>query len=205
MTRRVSPLVLALVALCAFPLPCAAKYIPLELYDLLGASDVVVVGTITEVKQETFVLEVETHVVGAEGKPTLEVLRFRDWPCARRWTPYEVGQTVLVCAVRLKDADGVEQLKIRSGGGEGEMPIADGKVRLRGRGVPAGQGHPTVEQLVATVRAYRACFELTLDREVYPNLKTVKQTADADALAAFRASSKLADHLAAAALSRTKR
>ncbi|MCA8921965.1 MAG: hypothetical protein KDD82_09165 [Planctomycetes bacterium] len=195
--------VLALLALLSLSSPCAAKYLPLDLYDMLGSSDLVVVGTIVELGDEAFVLKVETRIAGAEGQETVEVLRFKDWPCAVRWTPYAVGQRVLVCAVRVKDKDGVERLKLRSGGGEGEMPIEDGKLRLRGRGAPdaaPGKNPLPLDQALETIRAFRRCFKLTLAREVYPQLDTVEQTATAEELAAFRASSPLADALAGAAL-----
>ena len=71
---------------------CRALYIPVPLFDMVGSSDLVLVGTISEVRKSTFVLKVETVVAGEYGSKTIKIERFRNWTCASRWTAYAPGQ-----------------------------------------------------------------------------------------------------------------
>ncbi len=90
-------LAVLILAVLAYPPVCLAKYSPLPLFDMVGSSDLVLVGTIAEVADETFVMRIDTVVAGKHPGKTIEIARFRDWPCARRWTPYATSQRVLVC------------------------------------------------------------------------------------------------------------
>lgn len=119
---------LCLTAVALFPSFAEAKYNPLKLTDLLGASDLILVGEITRVLDRSFELTISERLAGTYSEDKITIVRFRDWPCARRWAPYKVGQRVLVCLAikkRRSEADGkeVEVYRVRSGGNEGEMPI----------------------------------------------------------------------------------
>ena len=99
----------------------SAAYVPTSVIDLAGTSEGIAVGTIVKVEKETVALKVEDLLVGS-GKvgETITVQRFRDWPCAWRWSPYVVGQKVLV----FLDFDAeTKEWVIRGAGREGESPI----------------------------------------------------------------------------------
>jgi hypothetical protein len=121
---------LRLVAFAAVVLvatPASAKYSAPPIHDVFGISELVVVGEISGLQRDSFDLEVEEVVVGDAGD-TVRIRRFQDWTCAHRWAPYKKGQRVLVFASRDKEG----AWRIRSAGGEGEMPLVGDDVVLRG-------------------------------------------------------------------------
>ena len=72
-------LVVSLAFLGAVPLE--ARYIPPKLEDLLGSSDLVAVGVISEVGQAAYVLHLEEVLVGSPNPgSTVRIQRFHDWP-----------------------------------------------------------------------------------------------------------------------------
>jgi hypothetical protein len=202
-------------ALCALALlllsssPALAKYLPLPLADMFGSSDLIVTGTIVEVGETTFVLQIDKVVAGEFDDPRLEVTRFRDWACASRWAPYEPEQRVLLCLFRATDTEGNPKWAIRSGGGEGEMPIVDGEVHLRMARLPfaaaerrevyGGELYAHVlplSQVLRTIRAYRKAYAWDLDRGTPSPRVTGARCADAAAAAALREQSELGAFLA---------
>lgn len=196
-------LVCALAVLTASP--CLADYSPPPLFDMVGSSDLVLVGTVAAVGADRFVLNVETVVAGELKAKTIAVRRFVDWTCAQRWAPYEEKQRVLLCLTAAKG----ELATIRSAGGEGEMPVVDGVVYYRGYPVttvrpasPHVVGEKTLhsqqlglEDFVAAIQGYRRCFRLELNRVPYPQLKSAKETATKAAVDAYMASSPVAAFL----------
>ena len=73
----------------------APKYVPLELARMVAEADLIVRGTIVELEAETFRLAIDEVIAGSTGLEPgepLEVERFRDWPCARRYAQYAIGQ-----------------------------------------------------------------------------------------------------------------
>jgi len=147
-------------------LPVAlAKYAPMPVSAMMVHADVIVAGEIATVSEETFTVSVATGFVGAAAGDTLEVARFRDWPCASRWEPYAAGQSVFLM-LSTDDAGG---LRILSAGGEGESPARGGNLYLRGHGLP-GEAEPLVEgswrtgvpagtdAVAASVAALRRCY-----------------------------------------------
>ena len=202
---RSSAWYLTLAALVLATGAAEAKYIPTPLEDMLGSSDLVVTGSIARVDSESFVLRVEKLVAGEHDAPTLEVQRFRDWACARRWAPYAAGQRVLLCLFRATSLDGEPVWRIRSGGGEGEMPIAsdddgrafvyyrrgnlpfasDGRYPLHGGELYAVR--MPLEATLRTIRAFRRAFSWELDRSTpMPQVVAVRPTTP-DAVAEFAA------------------
>ncbi|MBW2464027.1 MAG: hypothetical protein JRH11_20430 [Deltaproteobacteria bacterium] len=101
------------------PAAAAADYSPPALNDLVLGSDVIVAGEVVSLSATSFSLRIDDLITGQITTPEIEVQRFTDWTCAARWAPYRVGQRALLFLRR--DASG--KFQIRSGGGEGEMPI----------------------------------------------------------------------------------
>ncbi len=100
------------------------KYRPLELDDLLRKSDLVLHGAILSLQADTFELKVAEVFAGQYKPQTITVRRFHDWTCASRWAPYAKDQKVLLCLKKITEpSTGVVSYRIRSAGGEGEMPI----------------------------------------------------------------------------------
>lgn len=198
-TVRAAGALIALLA--ALSSPCFADYSPLQLFDMLGTADVVAVGKITKLDAESYQLEVEHALAGATAKQTLTIQRFQDWTCASRYAPYAVGETLLVCARRYTAPDAEKEvLRVCSGGGEGEMPVVDGKVRLRGLDAPQGEDKLVpVAQVVRAVRGFRRCFKAKLERESYPRLVGMEQTGSAEEVTALYRSSELAARLVTSA------
>ncbi len=129
--RAVAPAALLVLVLGS---PAEAKYIPLSHNDLLTRSDLIAWGRIVRVREATFDVKVSAVLFGKYEAKILTIQRFRNWTCARRWAPYATGQQVLVCLQRKTDGAGKIVYRIRSGGGEGEMPIVKGQVFSRGLG-----------------------------------------------------------------------
>jgi len=211
----IRPAHLVLLLLLLAPLSARADYSPVPLFDLLGTSDLVLVGTIAELDAEAYTLAVSERIAGAWTEPTIRVQRFEDWECASRWAPYAEGQEVLVCLRRVRTDEGAAVYRIRSGGGEGEMPVVDGSVVCRTfaadaeecavgdarlRGVLA-----TVAEVAAAVRGLRACYAFEVDRDAWPRLVGVRAEASDEELRRFRERSPLAARLADAAAARAGR
>jgi len=110
----------------ASPITASADYVRTSFADLAGTSAAIVVGTIAEVDEDTFLLSVEDVLAGPTKKgEKLKVRRFQDWVCAWRWADYEVGQKLLVFLNRAKE----EPVWISRGAAcEGESPIVENEV-----------------------------------------------------------------------------
>lgn len=121
-------------------------YASTHLYELIGQADLIAAGSIKEVDDQTFLLEVEDLVVGEARNNGVRIKRFRDWPCAWRWSEYSAGRRVLVFAKR----EGRE-LRLIGAGGEGESPIVDGLVYCQFV-CPVGPSATFAERKVATIR-----------------------------------------------------
>ena len=78
--------------------PAHADYQPPPLQRLIVESDFIVLGTISDVGDDTFVLREFTVVVGPASDAPIEVKRFVDWSGSSRWTRYQAGQKVLLFA-----------------------------------------------------------------------------------------------------------
>ena len=217
--RALLALVVAVVGASAAPAP---KYIPLDLDRMVAVADRIVVGTIREVRAETFLLDVEEDLHGEPTEGPLEVQRFRDWTCASRWTPYATGQrVVLFLREHVGAAEGDEprrEWRILSGGGEGEMPVferGEGEAReacvaLRGLALPdgaltrTGAGVPVrgwvlpLADVVDDVRAWRADYRTVgLEGPVYDRRPRIETTRTRDELHALAVSKRpLLAHLA---------
>jgi hypothetical protein len=114
-----------------------------RLFELVAAADVIVSGTVRDLREGsdelqypyfssegTFALDVEQRVAGAQLPEAIRVQRYRDSTCAFRWAPYAEGQRVLLFLAAPREASAPYTiLGVR---GEGEMPVVEQEVLLRG-------------------------------------------------------------------------
>lgn len=107
-----------------------ADYQPIALTELFGGSELIVLGTIESVGDDSFALRATEVYSGSIGDAPVEVGKYADWTGGRRWSAYRAGQTVLLF-LRKPAADekaAGDYWRIRGFGGEGEMPIDGGTV-----------------------------------------------------------------------------
>ncbi|MBU0763675.1 MAG: hypothetical protein KJ607_02445, partial [Bacteroidetes bacterium] len=107
---------------------CRADYSPLPLHYMILNADLALFGEIIAADEKTFTLKIEGEAFGDYNGAQITVKRFSDWTCAWRWTEYAEGQKVFLFLNRQEDGD----WEIMSAGGEGEMPVHNGKVYLSG-------------------------------------------------------------------------
>lgn len=106
-----------------------AEYRPLELYEMIIKAEKIVYGTVVELDHKYFTLKIEGSLTFDSG--TLKITRFHEWPCAARWTQYEVGQRLFLFLTTLNG-----ELVSMSGGNEGEHPIVNKAVYVHGLSIP---------------------------------------------------------------------
>ena len=158
---RLTAILATLLAIC-LPSLSSAKYFPPLIFDLLGTSDLIVIGSISRVETKTFHLDVEEVLRGTAASRTLEIERFRNWTCSRRWQPYAVGQRVVAFLSRQEGP-----FRLRSAGAEGEFPISGDDVLIHGYSVPGPTGEISgrpfgrrlpLEHLRSAVRDLPTCY-----------------------------------------------
>ena len=184
-----SLLVPACLAFSSPPRALATSYAPVPIYNLVGASDLIVAGTISKVKLETFILDIEEVVRGGATGTSIEVRQNR----RDRWEPYASGQRVVV----FLDTEG-DGYVLRSFGAGAEFPIVEGEVVLN--------RHPIADQplpyrlafatFLSAVREHDSCFHFELDRDARLKIEGIDQVCDADALETYRSRSAFHAHLA---------
>ena len=188
-----------------------ADFEPLRLPTLIGESELIVLGAVSEMHPETFVLDDYDVIFGPHGEGPLEIRRFVDWSGASRWTAYHPGQTLLLflsAPAAAGEAGEGQPWRIRGVGGEGEMPVENGFVYTQGP-VLSRSGmqeyvvdHATLyghrfdlESFVSAVAGFKRCFRVAkADGET--NARTVLQLCGDEALEAYRRESELSRHLA---------
>ena len=106
-----------------------ADYRPLELYEMIIKADKIVYGTIVGLDSNYYTLNIEGSLTSDSG--TLKIARFRDWPCAARWTDYRVGQRLFLFLTSIDD-----DYLVMSAGNEGEHPIVDNSIFIHGFSIP---------------------------------------------------------------------
>lgn len=181
-----------------------ALYALTPFYRMVATADLVVSGTITDVGEKTFTLEISRSLVGQQPKKAIKIHKFRNWPCACRWSKYEASQKVVVF---LRKSD--KSCHIIGGGGEGEMPIVDGYVycrRLSIEGIPNEkyQVHGgtlrgqkiNLEDFVDAIVNHRRCFGYGTQNLLGKNVKLFLQMCSDDFLARYRVRSKVHEFLA---------
>ena len=186
-----------------------ADYEPLALHELFLGSDIIVLGAIEEVRDDTFLLEDYEVLSGPDPDRALEVKRFVDWSGNSRWNEYRAGQKVLLFLTRPGDElkDGPRPWKIRGYGGEGEMPVEDGFIYCHGlflegfskqrfrvqQGTLDGYRFH-LDDFLSALKGYNSCFQF----DEGPNKrhpKSIVQQCDDETLANYRKQSPLHHYL----------
>jgi hypothetical protein len=192
-----------------------ADYEPVRLPALIGESELIVLGAISEVREKTFVLTDYDVIFGSRDEGPLEVGRFVDWSGASRWTAYRAGQTLLLflSAPATAGEEGEPQpWRIRGIGAEGEMPVENGLVYTHGPVLGrSGIQKYTVDQgtlygrrfdletFVSAITGFKRCFRLVRADDAETNARTFLQLCDDEALDAYRRESELHRELVDAA------
>jgi hypothetical protein len=213
-----------LIALCLcasfarFAFASTIEYRRYVLFEMVATADKIVAGRIQSVELHpeaqtefatsppgVFTLEVEERILGVVPD-SIRVRCFQDWTCAGRWTRYEKGQRVVLFLEQPKPESG-DPYEILGGGGEGEMPLVDRSVCVRGfsvRGYDSQENKlgsavaegPLVafEEFRLAVRGFRETYTFEHGADGEP-LKSIRPTAGSPAARAYAATSRMAQHL----------
>ncbi|MCH7725444.1 MAG: hypothetical protein IH991_03020 [Planctomycetes bacterium] len=138
--------------------PTNADYEPIPLHELVVGSDLLVRGTIIEVREKTFEVEVLKVIRGRARPKRIEVQRFVDWSGNARWTSYQAGQGVLLFLVK-QEGNGGPSWQVLGAGGEGEMPIEGEFIYCHGTFIQGFKRHQGFAVQGGTLNGYK--FELT--------------------------------------------
>lgn len=138
--------------------PSNADYEPIPLHELVVGADLLVRGTIMEVREKTFEVEVLKVIRGSARSKRIEVQRFVDWTGSARWTSYQAGQGVLLFLLK-EDGDAGPSWRILGVGGEGEMPIEEGFIYCHGMFIQGFKRQQGFAVQGGTLNGYR--FELS--------------------------------------------
>lgn len=173
----------------------AVEYDRYKLHELVASADLVVLGSITDVEDETFRLDVEQELFGKAGAPILRLTRFQDWMCAARWADYSVGQRVVLF---------IQSGKVMGAGDEGDMPVVEGDVlvpyQIRGMeyaSLPVEDREFTCSrvsprELGNAICRYRECFASTLELEGRLPMLRIRIAVDDETAKDYSRSSALA-------------
>jgi hypothetical protein len=118
---------LLLIISLFFAFSVKAEYVPVKLFRMILGSEKIVYGEIVELDSLTYTLKIEQNLTGSTEN-YIKVQRFYDWPCAWRWTEYEIGQKLFLFLVKFQGS-----YRTISAGNEGEMPIDSDTVYVHGR------------------------------------------------------------------------
>lgn len=187
----------------ALPQFAFALYAPPDLEDLIGYSDLILLGEITDVKQSTFVLRIEEVLAGDFQAPQIEIKKFKDWTCSRRWTAYSVGQREIVFLEKnsnQQNAKKLDQYVLRSAGSESEWPVDNELAYTHGYGlwegsrdVSYGTMHaPAVKQseVLSAIRDYRKCFKMAKMKPNSGRVDKIEVICSPEALSRYESSSE---------------
>ena len=73
MRKKIILIFIFLLGICTH---CLAKYAPPEFFDLVGTSDLVVIGTVDDFNESTFMLQISEILVGNYDTNNIEVYIF---------------------------------------------------------------------------------------------------------------------------------
>lgn len=186
---------------------CRADYASPELFDLVGASDLIVIGTVDIFNEDTFILEISEVLVGSYDKSRIEVHKFQDWECSQRWSPYSKGQSVVAFLEKTDEVSNITQenlYKLRSAGSEGEFPIENENVYVHGipiKNIPVERygrisaQKISLESMRSAIKSYQNCFQLTRGQERWPLFEKVEQICSDAELIKYENLSRVHKHL----------
>jgi len=116
--------ILGLVAALGLGTAAESAYIFTSVPRLATRSDLIVKGTVAELKGDFFAFEVEHVLRGSLADANRQVLvaRFKDWTCATRWASYAPGQVLILFLRKLRTSEPI-LWQIIGSGGEGEVVV----------------------------------------------------------------------------------
>ena len=206
----------------------ASFYVPTEPFALALRADLIVDGVIVRFEETratdygndsanpTFAIRVVEVLAGQGGAPGLTINEFRDWDCAQRYAPYEVGQRAIFFLRHERNEDGSivpgKPFDCMGAGNDGECPVVGENVlykgfglQIKGRDEMDAFGHPFVglasprNEFVAAVTGLRGCFEWKdgprtkhVNHSTLEDRALIRQTCTDAELEALMSSSELA-------------
>jgi len=96
-------------------------------FSMLSNSDLVILSEIVNQTDSTIILQIEEYLKGEIAATTLELRKFKDWPCASRYRKYHIGQKQINIIRKLDDRTYVGM----SPGNENELPIDSGYIFIK--------------------------------------------------------------------------
>jgi hypothetical protein len=181
---------------------------PPHLTQMIGISDLVASGRISEVREQSLLVQVDEILAGATTEGALEVAQPKRWPDEPRWAPYAPGQRVVLFLREALPNAATDDPKWSFEGpsGRGELPI-DGKyvylperyeglgeaesVRVHGAAVEFQKIE--LAHFISAVSEYSECF--TWERGDQGSAPKVKQICDDVILDEYASRSSLHLHL----------
>jgi len=180
---------------------------PPPFFEMVGASDLVIHGTIDEVKKTTFVLKIKEVLVGDFPKDKIEIHKFIDWTCSSRWKPYKKGQEIIAFIQILPETHSdykISKYALRSAGSEGEFPIVGSYVYYQGfsiPNVPQAQGELTwghkfeLDVMLSAIRNYKNIFNLKYDNNNWNEVLEIRIISDEKTINNYKETSILHKYL----------
>lgn len=127
-----------------------SKYIPTPLIELVGKAELIVYGTIKKVGKEQFKFNIHETLYGEDyifpKGEIIEVIKFKNWTCASRWTEYKNDQELVLFLYQNGEGKNITW-RILGGGDEGENFIQYGMVLFDSRGIPMTNSDSLEEDL----------------------------------------------------------
>ena len=117
--------ILSLLIFLSITLNVKASLNPTKLEDLILNANKIVYGEISALDSLTYTLKIERNFTGNETE--LIIQKFKNWPCAERWTDYQIGQRLFVFLTYFD-----KKLCPFGGANEGELPIQCDSIFING-------------------------------------------------------------------------
>lgn len=196
-------------------IPIFADYAAPELFDMVGASDLVILGSIINVTEETFILKIDDVLCGKYKDNTIEIYKYKGWECSIRWSDYEKGQKEIVFLdkhTNKKQNSSNVIYTLRSAGSEGELPIVEDIVfcPFYFKGIPHekyGKNYfqrLVLNDLLSAIKNYRNCYKLTRNKTKWPEFDMIEQICTDEELEKYEWNSFIHRYLSATTKIRLK-
>lgn len=167
-----------MIAILAVQSPAHASYIAIDFTRLCGWAELIVVGEIVELTEESFTLRIDAILKVEARSKTIEIRKFKDWTCAHRWCshegdthsskPYAIGQREIAFLSRSEKGESI--WGVIGSGDEGEWEIQGDRVAVQGRALESFESFPSsehrghwvpLEDALDVIREFGACFAVT--------------------------------------------
>ena len=103
----------------------------LSLCQMIQKADYGALGTIIKVDKNYFYLKVDKYVLSNLETDTLPIVKFENWPCAKRYAEYKVGQKEIVFFRKSNYVIDDYELVGYGGGDEYELPILNDTIKYQ--------------------------------------------------------------------------